>query len=520
MTLANLLLDAATENPNGVSVIGLQDSFNWAQTYNRAKSLALQLVAAGVVPGDRVAVMRTKSHYTFEAIHAVLMAGGVLVPTDPLGPAKSAQAVLADAGVVAVIGDVGTVAKFDPWAACAELKTVLVAGEPGDARTTQIDEGDERSRLAEESGVLPEIGLDEHAYLVYTSGSTGEPKGILHTHRSGLAYARLAVAEHDMGPQDRLAATCAAHFDMGTLELYAAPLAQTTIVIFSEAHLRFPASFTERAQVHRATMFYAVTTLLQSIVDRGALDQRNLSSVTKILFAGEVYPPASLVKLMAAFPRARFANVYGPAEVNACNVHHLDGPPDPELGAPIGPAWPGAEMMVVDEDEQPLDQGEKGELWVSAVTRMKHYWGQPELTAAKTRHRSDGPDWYMTGDIVSQDADGVFWFHGRKDNQVKIRGVRIELEAVEAVLGEAPGVLYAVAAARKVGEETQLVASLVPAGGQVLDHKSVRRFCQNVLHPSAIPQALVTETSFPQTASGKIDRTAVRAALAVEPSHA
>ncbi len=97
----------------------------------------------------------------------------------------------------------------------------------------------------------------------------------------------------------------------------------------------------------------------------------------------------------------------------------------------------------------------------------------------------------MTGDIVSEDADGVFWFHGRKDNQVKIRGVRIELEAVEAVLGEAPGVLYAVAATRKVGDETQLVASLVPEEGQELDHKSVRRFCQKVLHPTAIPQALV-----------------------------
>lgn len=511
MTLADLLLDAATENPQGTSVIGLQESFTWAQTYRRAKALALQLVAAGVQPGDRVGVMRLKSHYTFEAVHGVLMAGAVLVPTDPLGPAKTAQAVLADAGVIAVVGDEATIAKFDPWSVC-DLLTALVVGEPTDPRATQIDEGD-GSGSGSALTSLPEIDLDDPAYLVYTSGSTGEPKGILHTHRSGLAYAQLAVAEHQMGPHDRLAAMCAAHFDMGTLELYAAPLAQTTIVIFSEAHLRFPASFTERAQVHRTTMFYAVTTLLQSIVDRGAIEQRNLSSVSKILFAGEVYPPSSLIKLMEAFPNARLANVYGPAEVNACNVYHLTGPPDPDLGAPIGPAWPGADLMVVDENEQPVAQGEKGELWVSAVTRMKHYWGQPELTAQKTRHRDDGPDWYTTGDIVHEDPKGLFWFDGRRDSQVKIRGVRIELEAVEAVLGEAPGVLYAVAATRRVAAETQLVAALVAEDAQTIDQKAVRRFCQKNLHPTAIPQTLVVEKSFPTTASGKIDRTAIRTLL-------
>lgn len=513
MTLATLLSDAASQNPSGISLIGLEESFTWSQTASRASRLAVQLVRSGVKPADRVAVMRLKGHETFEAIHAILMAGAILVPVDPMAPASAVHAVLNNSGTSAVIGEAQIVSKFDPWAAGNDLTVVLVSDTPTDPRMTQIAKTE---ATAAEVAALPDVQLDDPAYLVYTSGSTGSPKGILHTHRSGLAYAKLAVAEHEMGPNDRLAATSAAHFDMGTFELYACPLAQTSVIMLSEGQLKFPASLTSRIEAHRATMFYAVTTLLQNIVDRGALDQRDVSSVTKILFAGERYPPASLVRLAEAFPNAALANVYGPAEVNACNVFHLSGPPDPEHGAPIGTAWPGAEMLVVDENEQPVPVGEKGELWVSATTRMSHYWENPELTAASSRPRDNGPDWYMTGDVVSQSSDGLYWFHGRKDSQVKIRGMRLELEAIESVLGEAPGVLYAVAATREAGDQVQLVAALVPDEDSEIDLKAVKRFCQTRLHPNAIPQSLITRESFPKTPSGKIDRTAVRLKLGLE----
>lgn len=513
MTLATLLSDAARQNPTGISLIGLDQSFAWSETYARTIRIALQLVESGVKTGDRVAVMRTKGHETFEAIHAILIAGAILVPIDPLAPVAGVHAVLRNAGATAVIGEAQIVTKYDPWAAGNSLTVVLVSDDPTDERMTKITEVDPTPAQLEH---LPTVALDDPAYLVYTSGSTGEPKGILHTHRSGLAYARLAVQAHDMSPADRLAATSAAHFDMGTLELYACPLAQTSVIMLSEGQLRFPASLTARVAEHEATMLYAVTTLLQSIVDRGALEQRDVSSVTKILFAGERYPPTALVELAKAFPHAALANVYGPAEVNACTVFHLDGPPDPERGSSIGPAWPGADLLIVDADENPAAVGEKGELWVSAITRMSGYWENPELTAAATRTRADGPDWYMTGDIVSQDEDDLYWFHGRKDSQVKIRGMRLELEAIESVLGEAPDVLYAVAAAKTTSTEVQLVAALVPVEGTEIDLKAVRRFCQKRLHPNAIPQSLSIQSSFPKTPSGKIDRTAVRSTLGSE----
>ena len=513
MTLATLLLDASKQNPEGISLIGLEESFTWSETLARTHRLAVQLVEAGVTPGDRVAVMRTKGHETFEAVHAILMVGAILVPVDPLAPVAAVHAVLENSGATAIIGEAQVVSKFDPWEACEHLRVVLVSDEPTDERMTQISRLDVSKQQVE---LLPEVSLEDAAYLVYTSGSTGEPKGILHTHRSGLAYAELAVAEHSMGPQDRLAATSAAHFDMGTLELFACPLAQTSVIMLSEGQLRFPASLTARAAEHQATMFYAVTTLLQSIVDRGALDTHDLSSVTKILFAGERYPPAALVRLAEAFPNADLANVYGPAEVNACTVYHLDSAPDPTKGASIGPAWPGAKLLIVDENEQPVGVGEKGELWVSATTRMSHYWGRPDLTASSTRPREDGPDWYRTGDIVSQDSNGLCWFHGRKDSQVKIRGMRLELEAVESVLGEAPNVLYAVAAAQSRGDEVHLAAALVAKEGSQIDLSAVKRFCLKRLHPNAVPQSLTIRESFPKTPSGKIDRTAVRSNLAVE----
>ena len=481
--------------------------------------LAAQLLACGVKPGDRVAMMRSKNHQTFEAVHAILGVGAIVVPVDPLAPAVMAQAALVDSGATAVVGDSQGVAKLDPWIVTENLRGVFVSDSSDDPRTIAVDVSDGPFH----ADSLPSVSADDGAYIVYTSGSTGQPKGILHSHRSGLAYAELAAAEHEMGPHDRLAAMCPAHFDMSTLEFYAAPLVGASIVQFSEAHLRFPASFTERAFAHETTMFYAVPTLLASIVERGVLSDRDTSSLTKVVYAGEPYEPELLSQLMKAFPEAKISNAYGPAEVNVCTVHHFDGAPDPERGAPIGKPWPGSEVLVVADDETPIEPGlnTKGELWVSAITRMSHYWNKPELSAAKSRPNPGGlSDWYTTGDIVSQDSDGLLWLWGRRDHQVKIRGVRLELEAIESVLGRAPGVLFAVAGTRKVGDHAQIVAAVVPRDGFDIDERAVRRFCQAALHPAGVPQSLLVTTSFPQTPSGKIDRGAVRRDLAAESSNA
>jgi acyl-coenzyme A synthetase/AMP-(fatty) acid ligase len=345
---------------------------------------------------------------------------------------------------------------------------------------------------------------------------------MIHTHRSGLAYARLAVETHGITADDRLAGMPPLHFDMSTLELYAAPLAGASVVPISSVELRLPASFVSRAEAERTTIWYSVPFQYRQIEQRGALERRDLSPLRMVIYAGEPYPPGALVDLMTALPEVTVVNAYGPAETNVCTVHELAGPPTTDV--PLGRPWGSVEVRIVDPTAQTTGRGEPedvplgevGELWVSAPTVMAGYLGLPDLTEERLVPRDgDGDPWYRTGDLVRSDGDGRLWYLGRIDHQVKIRGVRLELEAVEAVVGSAPGVAHAVVGPSADG--THLAAAVVPIDGHDLDQRALTRFCAAQLASVAVPERFDLWASFPQGSSGKIDRRAVRADLAVAP---
>jgi non-ribosomal peptide synthetase component F len=282
------------------------------------------------------------------------------------------------------------------------------------------------------------------AYIIYTSGSTGRPKGIVHTHRSALAYAVAASVGYELGSDDRMVNIAPLHFDQSTFELYAAAIVGAAVIVVPDPVMRFPASVATLVEAERATVWYSVPHLLMQMVARGALAERDLSSLRWILFGGEVFPPGQLAELMALIPSARVSNVYGPAEVNQCTRHDLDAPPTGDDPVPIGRAWDAARVRVVALDgpisaARPVSPGEPGVLLVATDTMMAGYWGRDDLTAASTVV-DDGVRWYVTGDLVVENPSGDLVFLGRVDNQVKIRGHRIELEAIDAVLADVEGV--------------------------------------------------------------------------------
>lgn len=461
-----------------------------------------------------MAVCRPKGHESFEAVHAILRAGGTVVPIDPMAPPAVARHVLADAGVRAVIGDARAVSAIDPWSAVADpLLAVIVTG--------QIDRPDVLDWQTAVGGPLavdlPDIEPDDAAYIIYTSGSTGRPKGIVHTHRSAMAYAERSVAEYGMSAQDRLAGMNPLHVDMSTLELYAAPLAGTRVVIMSERHLQFPASFTARSLEHGVTLWYAVPFLLRAVAEHGALDRRPLPTLRAVLYGGEPYPGAALRRLMHVLPGVTVVNVYGPAEVNACTHHHIVDASTVADHVPIGKPWDGVAVRVVDERGALVPSGSPGELWVSAPTVMDRYWGLDDLSRQRLIPRADGPPWYATGDMVVQDADGLLWFGGRRDHQVKIRGARLELEAIESVLTDAPDVLHAVAGPSgptgSSGEATHIVAAVVLRDGATADPTRLRQWCVDRLPAVAVPHRIRYVSAIPVMSGGKIDRAAARELL-------
>lgn len=517
VTLADLVPRAATLTPTHCALVGLDATMTWFEVDRATAALAVSLRAAGVGRGDRVAVARRKGHESFIAVHGILRAGGVVVPIDPLAPPIQARSVLADAEVRAVVGDIRTVRSIDPWTAVdTELACVIVTGDIADEQPShRMTSWDDAVQGGTEASGLPTVAPDDVAYIIFTSGSTGRPKGIVHTHRSALAYATRAVSEYELVPTDRVAGMNPLHFDMSTLELYAAPLAISTIVIMGEAHLQFPAALTERSADFDVTVWYTVPFLLRSVAERGGLNQRPLPALRTVLYGGEPYSGAALRQLMEMLPGRSIVNVYGPAEVNACTHHHVDEPTDVGEVVPIGSPWDGVEVRVVDDDGVEAPHDEPGELWVSAPTVMRGYWKLDELTARRLQPNDAGPPWYRTGDIVSRDVNGLLVFRGRRDHQIKIRGVRLELEAIESVLTDAPGVLHAVAGPATLGDAAGIAAAIVPTLGSELDVDALRVWCRERLPAIAVPREFHCRVTLPSNASGKIDVAAVRAELAI-----
>jgi amino acid adenylation domain-containing protein len=524
-TLADLVdrdrLDAIGVSLDSQALTDTTTSLSWGEYADRVASTAGSLVAVGVQPGDRVGVHLAKSVNSFVAVHAVIRAGAVVVPVDPLAPAELAGSVLLDAGVEVVITDARP-AVLDALAAQVDLRAILL---PRAGASAQNESGGPIVLTGADIDAVPAgapVAVDPAApaYIIYTSGSTGRPKGIVHTHRSALAYAVAAAAGYELSSDDRMVNIAPLHFDQSTFELYAAAIVGAAVIVVPDPVLRFPASVAALVEAERATVWYSVPHLLMQMVGRGALAERDLSPLRWILFGGEVFPPRQLAELMTLIPSARVSNVYGPAEVNQCTRHDLGAPPTGDDPVPIGRAWDAAQVRVVASDEpispdHPVPAGDTGVLLVASDTMMAGYWRRDDLTAASTVI-DDGVRWYVTGDLVVENPSGELVFLGRVDNQVKIRGHRVELEAIDSVLADVEGVTAATVVVDRSADDAQLVALLVVDADRDVAAVTERALAasRRLLPRYAVPSGFRRVGSLPQTSTGKIDRKASAGLLA------
>ncbi len=510
--LSHLIPAAAESYGDDLATVCADEILTWSEFDRRVGQLAAALMAVGVARGDRVGVFVNRSTESAVSIHGIMRAGAAYVPIDPFAPAETVATIINDC-------EIGVVVTHQPRLAAFDKAAALV----GSNVARSLDLTAESDDLAALDPVDPVPGVaDDLAYVMYTSGSTGRPKGIMLTHRAGLAYAEMAADYFGLTVDDRMANFSPLHFDMSTLELLAGPVAGAAAVLIPEPYLRMPASLTEYLEAQRVTTMYTVPSLFQMMMSRGAFDQRDFSPVRWVIPAGEAFPPGPLQELMKLLPDARFANVYGPAEVNSSTIcdftdFYRSGGVGP---IPIGPAAPDAEVLLVDDDEQPVVGPGIGQLLVRTSRMMVGYWNRPDLTEKATAVRL-GPDgrrhrWHRTGDVIERMADGVMIFRGRRDNQVKVRGNRVELEVVESAVASLAGVENAVVGV--VGGDDGghiLVAAFTVSGGDdgVVDTSAWRKALSSTLAPYAVPGQFVQVGHFPLTPSGKIDRRAARSAL-------
>ena len=429
-----LVRAAAERDGESVAVRAGSQALTYAELDRRSSRLAHALLDHGVGAGDRVGLLLEKSPEALVGIYGIHKAGATYVPLDEQAPAGRLAYIARDAGIGCLITSVERAAGWPELiAAGAPLRTLVVAGEgevdPAGTTAVPWDALDAYPQAAPDLRADP----DRLAYILYTSGSTGEPKGVMLSHRNGLAFVDWAAREVGVGPEDRLSSHAPLHFDLSTFDLFAAAWGGASVTLVPREASVFPIELTRFIGDAEISVWYSVPSILTMLVLRGGLDSASLPRLRAILFAGEVFPTKYLLRLMELVPRARYLNLYGPTETNVCTwyeVEHGDALAD---GVPIGYAIDNVELIVEGPDGRPVGRGEIGELLVRGPTVMHGYWGDPERTA-RTLTADAHERTYRTGDLVREALGGALMFLGRRDSQVKTRGYRVELGEIESAL--------------------------------------------------------------------------------------
>ncbi|MFC9268312.1 amino acid adenylation domain-containing protein [Streptomyces zhihengii] len=503
--IPDLLRARIRTTPDRTALVHGSTRLTYAQLGRRAGHLARLLTERGIGPEQRVALLVPRSDTQVVALLAVLMAGGVCVPLDTDQPAVRTRAMLRDAGVALLLDTRDTAAHLGDLPG------------PGPARLTLGDLPGAGLPEQEDGGAPPleraAVRGEHAAYVIHTSGSTGRPKGVVVEHRQ-LAHLHAEMVREVFAPgarrlgRDRLrvALTAALTFDASWQGLLA-------LVDGHELHLvpdrvrRDAEAHADHLAEHAPDLVDATPTHAEQLLDAGLFDRPGRPAI--VLLGGEPVHQA-LWDRFRHLPGVEVRNYYGPTEftVNATTCL-LDGLPTPRIGRPLG----GLGVSVLDRSLRPVPPGVRGEIHLHGPQIARGYGGQPGLTASRFVADPFGPPgsrMYRTGDVGRWDAEGRLAFEGRADDQIKLRGFRIEPGEIESALLSHAAVRQAAVVARPGPDGlTRLIAYAVLRDGAADRADGLRAHLAARLPRPMVPDGVVPIAALPLTPSGKLDRRAL-----------
>lgn len=493
-TVDALFARVALQHPERIAIIGTKERVTYAELARRAGRVAHALASRGVCRGDIVALALERSADAIVAMLGILTTGAAYLPLDSTQPPARLAMMLEDAGVA--------------WAIADGASNVAAAASAGSVNVVALRELLGGAESAD--GPAPGHAGDARAYVMYTSGSTGVPKGVEVPHRAIIRLVR-DVAFVDFGDAPRVLHAAPLGFDASTFEVWGALLNGGTVVIHGE---RVPTGGALSATIrrHDVKIAWLTAALFNAIVDQ---DATLLAGVAQLLTGGEALSVAHVVKALVALPHTTLINGYGPTECTTfATTHGIPRTLDPAARSiPIGRPIADTAVYVLNARGKPVPVGVAGELFIGGAGVALGYLRRPELTAERfvaDPFSDGGARMYRTGDMVRWLADGTLEFVGRLDGQVKIRGYRIETSEIEGALQRHLGVRACAVMARSdgPGETLRLVAYVVPEGPAPAA-AALREHLAATLPDYMLPAAWVFLPALPVTANGKLDRKAL-----------
>jgi amino acid adenylation domain-containing protein len=514
MLVDSYLQRAADRLPDKTAIASAGARWTYRELRAQSGRVARALVQSGVEPGDRVVICLENSVETVVSMFGALEAGAVFVIVNPQARVERLSHVLEDSGAAALVARSRQITALGArWSALHALRTVVVAGGqtadsvPSHLNVIPFDAAVDGSAAADGSFARPSRDDSNLAALVYTSGSTGAPKGVMLTHRNLTAAAESICAYLAITSDDVILNALPLSFTYGLGQITTAFRSGATVVL--ERSFVYPQTIVDTLVREGVTGFPIVPTMATLLLQQH-LNPEQFSSLRYITNAAAALSTAKIQRLQTAFPRASIFSMYGQTECQ--RVSYL--PPELLATRPgsVGIPIPGTRVYIVDDDGRPVNAGGIGELVVEGPHVMAGYWNDGDATSRAIRPGPAGERALYTGDLFRMDADGCLYFVDRKDDMIKTRGEKVAPRSVEEVIAAMPGV--AEVAVFGVPDELlgEAIAAVITArDGVQLTRDRVRQHCRRHLEEFMIPTIVDIRTALPTTLSGKVNRRELRA---------
>ena len=479
----------------------------YAELDAQADRIAGFLVGQGVRPGDRVGVILPKGARAITAFLGIMKARAAYVPADYSAPAARNAAILSDCHVRAVFLSPANADILKVWPQAVPAPVVVFVDGIPDAAQSSVRPVTWQDALSGALGRVDGRARDDLAYILYTSGSTGVPKGVMLSHDNALSFVDWCSEVFSPTETDRFSSHAPFHFDLSVLDIYVPLKHGAAVHVISEELGKNPKELVELIASSSLTVWYSTPSILGLLASFGGPRLRDCSSLRLVLFAGEVFPVKHLRDVTRLWSWAAFYNLYGPTETNVCTYAAIPLPVPEERTMPYPIGWPCShcDALVLDSDGTEVPAGREGLLYIAGRSVFLGYWNRPELNASVFLERG-GRRWYNTGDVVRLDADHGFIYVGRRDRMVKRRGYRIELGEIEKALYQHASL-----------EEVAVVSVGDEAGVRIVAYLSARQaearpsiielkiFCARSLPSYMSPDVFHFVDRLPRTSTDKVD---------------
>jgi amino acid adenylation domain-containing protein len=508
------LLKTTSNYPQKTAITDGITSITFDKLAADSDQLAGFLIELGVSIGDHVVYYMKRDPSCLVATVAILKAGAAYIPVDPKMPPERVCQIIKDSKPKVVICDDSTLnitIEFQDQLSVyyfhiVSLDYKIEASIPCGSVFFK-DDVQSVNHLQDTLKGKP----DDVAYVLYTSGSTGIPKGVMVTHRNIRNYIDWAVSFFKITANDNLLGTAPLHFDMSTFDIFCPFLSGATLFLATGYKLLFPEQLTRFIEDSQITVWKGVSSLLMYMCRANVVKFGRMKSLKTVIYAGEPLATQYLIDWMRALPQASFYNGYGPTEATGISLcYHVKHIPKPSEKIPIGHPCKGAQVVVLGDDGQSVNPGDIGELCISGVCLSKGYLNDNEKTRSNFTAPPTGSDLgdriYHTGDLVQQSPTGEYVFISRKDQQVKWMGYRIELGEIETNLLAHPKVNDAVVLKIETSDVgiSELIAFF--ESDEILSGNELSGFLGRLLPNYMVPQNYIQVKYMPRNDRGKISR--------------